>query len=80
MYDKDPSGKQYENMLYINSVFERLANKNENISVFDPAGAPQFISDVRGNGIFLSDCVHFTPEVNDWVAECIINKYLGEKK
>ena len=76
MYDKDPSGKQYENMLYVNSVFERLASENENISLFDPSKAPQYIDGVRGNGIFLADCVHFTPEVNDWVAECVINDYL----
>lgn len=76
MYNKDPSGEQYKKMLYINSVFERLANENENITVFDPASAPQYVDGVRGNGVFLSDCVHFTPEVNDWVAECVINDYL----
>lgn len=76
MYNKDPSGKQYENMLYINSVFERLASENEHISVFDPSKAPQFVDGIRGNGIFLSDCVHFTPEVNKWVAKCVIDNYL----
>lgn len=76
MYDKDPSGAQYENMLYIDSVFEQLASENENITVFDPAKAPQFVDGIRGNGIFLSDCVHFTPEVNKWVAEQIITDYL----
>jgi hypothetical protein len=63
-------------MLYINSVFEELAIKNENISVFDPSKAPQYVEEVKGNGVFLSDCVHFTPEVNMWVAKCIIDNYL----
>ncbi len=80
MYDKDPSGKQYENMLYIDSVFERLEAENKNITVFDPSKAPQYIDGVRGNGIFLADCVHFTPEVNMWVAECIIDNYLKNTK
>jgi len=79
MYDKDPSGAQYERMLYINSVFEMLAINNENVSVFDPSKAPQFVHGIKGNGIFLSDCVHFTPEVNKWVAECVLECNKGEK-
>ena len=77
MFDKDPSGAWYRGMLCVNSVFERLSAQNENITVFDPANAPQYVDGVRGNGIFLSDCVHFTPEVNKWVAECVIDNYLN---
>jgi len=31
----------------------------------------------RGNGIFIEDVVHYTPETNRWVAEEIFN--MGEK-
>lgn len=79
MYDKDPSGAQYKRMLYIDSVFERLAAENKNITVFDPAKAPQYTNGIRGNGIFLSDCVHFTPEVNMWVAKCVLEYSKGAK-
>lgn len=75
--DMDPSGKQRENMHFINSVFARLEQHYENVSVFDPATAPQYVPAVRGNGIFIEDAVHFTPEVNRWVAEEIIRKYCG---
>ncbi len=71
----DPTGRRLKNMNYINEVFDDLQKNYENISVFDPANAPQFIPDVRGNGLFIEDAVHFTPEVNRWVAENILKKY-----
>lgn len=74
MRDMDPTGLYLKNMDYINGVFESLARRYANISVFDPTNAPQYIPDVRGNGIFMEDAVHFTPEVNRWVAECILKK------
>ena len=66
------------NMRFINSVFERLAESYDNVELFDPTAAPQFVPDIRGNGIFKEDAVHFTPEVNNWVAESILDKYLSE--
>lgn len=66
------------NMRFINSVFERLAESYDNVELFDPTAAPQFVPDIRGNGIFKEDAVHFTPEVNKWVAESILDKYLSE--
>lgn len=79
MRDMDPTGQRLKNMDYINGVFESLTRKYGNISVFDPTGVPQYIPDVRGNGIFMEDAVHFTPEVNRWVAECILKQY-GEQR
>lgn len=73
--DMDPTGKYLYNMNYINEVFDIIQKKYENISVFDVRNAPQYISDIRGNGLFIEDAVHFTPEVNMWVAECILKKY-----
>ena len=77
MTDTDPSGKKLKNMHYINSVFDRIEEQHSNISVFDPRIAPQYTPNVRGNGLFIKDVVHYTPEVNTWVAEYILNKYVG---
>ena len=74
MNDMDPTGRQLENMYYINEVFENLQKNHKNISVFDPRTAPQYIPDVRGNGLFIKDAVHFTPQVNIWIAENILKE------
>ena len=77
MNDLDPTGKYLENMHYINGVFDKLQNHYENISVFDARNAPQYIPNVRGNGLFIEDAVHYKPQVNKWVADCILKKYCG---
>ena len=73
--DLDPTGEKLKRMHYINRVFESLANRY-GASIFDASKAPQFIPDVRGNGIFIDDCVHYTPEVNNWVAKQILENYI----
>ncbi len=73
----DPSGQYLKNMQYINGVFESLQQKNEHISLFDATDAPQYDPDIYGNGLFIEDAVHFTPQVNRWVADCILKKYIG---
>lgn len=75
MNDIDPSGLRLERMNYINTVFESLQKRYKNISMFDPRTAPQYIPDVRGNGLFLEDVAHFTPEVNRWIAETVLKNY-----
>lgn len=71
----DPTGMFLRNMEYINGIFERLAEKYPNVTIFDPRNAPQFAADVPGNGLFIKDKVHFTPEVNRWVAAQILDEY-----
>ena len=73
--DLDPSGESLEKMHYINRIFDELEAENENISIFDVRKYPHYIPDVRGNGIFIDDVVHYTPETNRWVAEEIFNSY-----
>ena len=75
MNEMDPPGGYLENMHWINRLFDVLALRYENLSVFDPRQAPQFVPDERGNGIFIEDAVHFTPEVNRWVAETVLKNY-----
>ena len=77
MKDLDSSGNALENMYYINDVFDSIANRYENVSVFDSRNAPQYIPIVRGNGLFINDVVHYTPEVNAWIAEGILKKHIG---
>ncbi len=74
--DLDPSGEWLESMYCIDSVFRALAAENENISVFDVRRAPYYEPDTQLNGIFLADAVHFTPEMNRWAAETILDEYL----
>ena len=75
MNDWDPSGAALRKMKLVNKVFDELQDLRKNISVFDVCTAPQFIPDVRGNGLFIEDAVHFKPEVNQWVAAQIFEDY-----
>lgn len=70
--DLDSTGEYSKNMDIINSVFDLLQNSYKNISVFDVRRFPNYIQNVRCNNIFIEDAVHFTEEVNNWVAEEII--------
>ena len=72
----DPTGQFLKNMHYINGVFQHLEQKYPNITLFDVRNAPDFVSDVPGNGLFIKDMVHFTPSVNAWVAGEILKDYM----
>lgn len=73
--DLDPSGAYLDSLHYINAVFEALEAENKNISIFDVRNAPNYNIGIRGNGLFIEDVVHFTPETNLWVAKCILEDY-----
>ncbi len=75
MTDLDPMGESLLRMEKINEVFTQLSGEYANVSVFDPRTLPQFIPDVRCNGIFIEDAVHFTPEVNRTIAAGILDDY-----
>ena len=77
MTSRDATGQYLKNMHYINDVFSNLQAQYNNIAVLDPTLAPQFIPNVHSNGIFKSDGIHFTPEVNQWIAECIFKEHSG---
>lgn len=76
MNETDASGNYLKNMYYVNDVFDRLCQRYKNASVFDPRTAPQYVPDVRGNGLFMDDAVHYTPEVNTWIAKEILKTYV----
>ena len=77
---RDPSGEMYQKMGYINKTFSALEQNYPNITVFDPTNAPQFDPKIYSNGIFLPDAIHYTAEVNRWVAECIFQKYCSDMR
>lgn len=79
MNSMDPTGQFLDNMHYINDVFNLLEEKYDNITVFDMSNFPQYIPNVPGNGLFMKDLIHYTKEVNSWVAEGILNKYASDK-
>ena len=62
--DLDPSGDSLERLYYINGVFDELSSENKNISVFDVCDAPHYVPGIRGDGIFIEDVVHYTPQTN----------------
>lgn len=72
----DPTGAYLQNMHFVNRVFERLEQRYDNVSVFDVRNVPDYVADVPGNGMFIKDLVHFTPSVNRWVAEQILQAYM----
>lgn len=71
----DPSGKFLKRMNYINSIFEEITNESDNISIFDVCNAPYYTPNERGNGLFVEDVVHYTSQVNNWVAEQVLESY-----
>ncbi len=71
----DASGVQLTRMNYMNEVFEKIADENKSVSIFDVRNAPHYVPDTVGNGVFLGDVVHYTPETNKWVAEEILKSY-----
>lgn len=75
MNDWDPTGRYLKKMELVNVVFDELKTQHENISIFDVRNAPFFIPNIRGNGLFIEDAVHFTPEVNQWVARQIFDTF-----
>ncbi len=77
--DMDPTGGKLQRMHYINGTFERLLSRYAGAEIFDATQAPQYIEGVRGNGLFIGDCVHYTPEVNGWVASEILSRYKKER-
>ena len=76
MAQRDPSGEYLKSMNYINEMFEDLSKEHRNISMFDSRNAPFYKENKSGNGLFISDLVHYTPETNWWNAKRILEDYI----
>ncbi len=70
--ERDPSGGHLASMAVINDAFEALAREAKT-TILDVRTCPYYAADPRQHGIFLEDAVHFTPEVNHWVAQQVIH-------
>ena len=80
MKERDGTGVQFYNLGYTNSLFDKFAKEYKNVTVFDPCDLPQYIPETRGNGLFKSDMIHFTPEVNKEISNCILSDYIKNFK
>lgn len=73
--EKDPGGEHLKKVHYLNQVFDELSREHKNMSVFDVRKAPFYNPDVREDGIFSDDAIHYAPHTNRWVAEQIFNNF-----
>lgn len=75
LLDLKPDGSTLAGLQIVNETFDALAATLPDVTVFDASRCPDYIPDVRGNGIFIEDVVHYTPAVNRWVAAEILQEY-----
>lgn len=70
--DLDPTGEFRRSTYYVDRVFDDLAARLPDCTVFDPRSAPFYDPAPPIHGIFEDDHVHFTERLNKWVAEIIL--------
>ena len=75
MLDPDPNTNKPLAMQKINELFERYAEENSNMSIFDPREAPHYDETRSDKGIFIQDRVHYSADTNKWVASEILENY-----
>lgn len=79
MKKEDPSGAHLANMNYINQVFDELAVEQELTSTFEPTMCPFYDQYAWDKNIFRWDLIHYTGELNTWVAEEILRTFKQRK-
>lgn len=79
MLKEDPSGVHLANMEYINQVFDELAIEQEKTSTFEPRNCPFYNEKAWDKNIFRWDLIHYTGELNTWVAEEILKEFKARK-
>ena len=72
---EDPTGSHLGIMTYINFVFEQLTFEMEGAKIFDPTKCPRYNPAIWDSGIYRWDLIHYTGELNMWVAEEILKEY-----
>lgn len=75
----DETGKKLQIMYDINDIFDALTKQYSNVTTFDVRSFPGYDSSVPGEGLFMDDHVHFTVDVNKWVAKEIFEGYTPNK-
>lgn len=79
MMDTDPSGEKWQIVGRMNQLFRDMGKQYPNVTTFDVRNFPGYDPETRGAGMFKDDMIHFTEDVNKWVAEQIFNRYLENK-
>lgn len=79
MMDTDPTGEKWQIVGKMNQLFRDLGVKYPNVTTFDVRNFPGYDPSVRGAGMFKDDMIHFTEDVNKWVAQEIFEDYLASK-
>lgn len=72
---EDTTGAHLGVMTYINYVFEQLTFEMEGVKIFDPTKCPFYNPSIWDSGIYRWDLIHYTGELNMWVAEEILKEY-----
>ena len=80
MLKEDPSGVHLEAMEYINQVFDELSIEQSLTTTFEPKNCPFYDEYAWDKNIFRWDLIHYTGEMNTWVAEEILKEYSTRKK
>lgn len=68
-----PNGNKNKDAL--NALFDKFARENDNIETYDVRECPLCDPSLPRDGIYMDDLVHYTPELNKWAAEQILNDY-----
>ena len=76
---EDKTGGHLGAMTYINYVFEQLTHELEGTTIFDPTLCPFYNPAIWDSGIYRWDLIHYTGEMNTWVAEQILEGYINRK-
>lgn len=80
MLKEDPSGTHLQSMEYINQVFDELAKEQALTSTFEPKDCPFYDEYAWDKNIFRWDLIHYTGEMNDWVASKILDDFIKTRK
>jgi hypothetical protein len=80
MLKEDPSGVHLQSMEYINQVFDELAIEQKLTSTFEPKECPFYDEYAWDKNIFRWDLIHYTGEMNDWVASKILDDFIKNRK
>lgn len=79
MLKEDPTGAHLEAMEYINQVFDELSTEQEATTTFEPKNCPFYDEYAWDKNIFRWDLIHYTGEMNTWVANTILEDFIKRR-
>lgn len=79
MNETDPTGNKLWAMEATNTIYKNFNAQYPNVVTFDVRNYPGYDPEIRGEGLFKEDMIHFTADVNKWVSQQIFEGYLASK-